>query len=102
MSVNILNLAQVFALGLILGVVYCVMLWYALGRLRLSQRSVFGLLGSAVPRLGLILAAFYWVMDNRWERLLVCLAGFLVTRYVVQFWLKYADLRQSKASLSQG
>lgn len=77
-----------FAAGLVLGVVYCALLWFAVQRLSKAQHPVLWLIGSAVPRLGIPLAGFYWVMDGQWERLIVCLTGFVLARLVVQQCVK--------------
>jgi F1F0 ATPase subunit 2 len=41
------------------------------------------MLGSFVVRLLVTLCGMYLVMDGKWERLLACLAGFLLMRIVL-------------------
>ena len=66
--------------GLALGLVYFGGLWLTVRRLAGSKRPGFLMLGSFVARLLVTLYGFYLVMDDSWERLLACLAGFLVAR----------------------
>lgn len=84
MDVGVPELAVAFAAGLLLGAAYCAMLWYVVRRLTSAQRPGLWLIGTAVPRIAVPLAGFYWVMDGSWERLLACLAGFVVARLVIQ------------------
>ena len=51
-----------------------------------NSRGGIWLLGSAWLRIGLLLAAFYWISDGRWERLLACLLGFVAIRFATTRW----------------
>ena len=73
--------------GLALGFVYFGGLWLTVQHLPQSRRPAVLSLVSLMIRLGLTLAVFYLVMAGRWERLLACLAGFLLMRLVlVRYW----------------
>jgi F1F0 ATPase subunit 2 len=78
-------LALVLALmaGLALGLWYFGGLWLTVQRLPGARNPGFLSLVSLIIRLSLTLAGFYLVMAGRWERLLVCLAGFLLMRTVL-------------------
>lgn len=80
-QVGVLVLA--FAAGLGLGLFYFGGLWLTVQRLPRSRHPGLLTLGSLIVRLGVTLPGFYLVMAGRWERLLVCLAGFLVVRLVL-------------------
>ena len=75
-----LSLTLAFLAGLALGLVYFGGLWLTVQRLPTARRP--GLLAalSLILRLGFVLGGFYLVMGGRWERLLACLAGFLLMR----------------------
>lgn len=89
-DVEFVSLAKAFASGLVLGAVYCAMLWFSVQRVYTARNPMLWLGATAVPRIAVPLASFYWIMDNRWERLLACLAGFVVARLAVQYWVKSA------------
>jgi F1F0 ATPase subunit 2 len=69
--------------GLALGLFYFGGLWLTVRRIACSTRPALLMLGSFVVRLLVTLCGFYLVMDGSWERLLACLAGFIVTRFVM-------------------
>ena len=75
-----------FVTGLVLGGVYAVALWLSVRRLAHAGRPLVWLLSGSALRIGLLLGAFYLVMDGRWERLLACFAGFLVVRIAATRW----------------
>ena len=76
-------LVLAFMAGLGLGVFYFGGLWLTVQRLPQARHPGLLTLLSLIIRLGVTLAAFYLVMAGRWERLLVCLAGFLLVRVVL-------------------
>ena len=69
--------------GVGLGILYFGSLWLTVRRLPDTHRPALLLLGSAVGRMALTLLGFYLVMGGRWERLLACLAGFILARMVL-------------------
>lgn len=88
MHVDLAGSLDAFAAGLGLGAAYCAMLWFAVQHLCNARKPALWIVATAVPRLGLTLGGFYLVMDGRWERLLMCFAGFMVVRVAVQQWMK--------------
>jgi len=80
---QLLTLFLAFVAGLVLGLFYFGGLWLTVQRLPQSRHPGLLTLASLVVRLGVTLAAFYLVMGGRWERLLVCLAGFLLVRFLL-------------------
>jgi len=80
---QLIPLLLAFAAGIAVGFFYFGGLWLTVQRLPQSRRPAVLSLVSLIIRLGLTLAVFYLVMAGRWERLLVCLAGFLLMRFVL-------------------
>jgi F1F0 ATPase subunit 2 len=78
-------LALVLALvaGFGLGLFYFGGLWLTVRRIPTTRHPALLTLGSFVGRTLLTLAGFYLVMDGRWERLALCLLGFLAARTVL-------------------
>lgn len=92
-------LLAAFAAGIILGAAYLHSLWIVLRRLPHARAPGLWLLGSAAGRIGLLLAAWYWVSAGRWDGLLACLAGFLVIRVVAT---RFVRARLQQPVVSQG
>lgn len=74
--------------GVGLGGMYFGGLWLTVRRLPDAHWPVLLLLGSIVGRTTLTLVGFYLVMGGRWERILACLAGFILVRVVLVRWLR--------------
>jgi len=72
--------------GVGLGMVFFGGLWWTLKKGITSRRPALWFTGSLLVRMGLALTGFYLVSDGHWQRLLLCLFGFLVAR-VVTTWL---------------
>ncbi len=66
--------------GIGLGVLYFGGLWLTVKRLIKSRQPFLEALLSFYLRLAVVIAGLYVLMDDRWERLLIALAGFLVVR----------------------
>lgn len=73
----------ILLVGWILGLLFYGSLWLTTSRVLHSKHPVVWVLGGFVLRMALVLPALYWVSDARWERLLVCVAGFLIARPLV-------------------
>lgn len=72
--------------GVVLGAIFFGGLWWTVRKALSSKRPVFWFLGSLLLRTSIILAGFYVVSGGHWERLLVCLLGFVMARFIVM-WL---------------
>lgn len=87
MAMNeLLGLVFALAMGALLGAFFYGGLWWTVLRGVTSNRVALWFLGSLVLRLGVALAGFYFVADGHWQRLLVCLLGFVTARIAVT-WL---------------
>ena len=78
-----LPLILALAAGIVLGTFYFGGLWLTVRRLPTAQRPALLSLLSFFVRLAVVLFGFYFVMDGRWVRLLVCLLGFLGARVIL-------------------
>jgi F1F0 ATPase subunit 2 len=91
MTADPASLVLAFLAGMAFGGAYMAALWSSVRRLGRARTPALALLGGAVLRLALVMAAFYLVMDGSWERLLACLAGFVVVRVAVTRWARPAE-----------
>ena len=80
-----LALALTLALswGVLLGVLFFGGLWWTLRKSLASIRPALWVMGSLLLRSGIVLAGFYLVGNGQWQRLLACLAGFILARLIV-------------------
>jgi F1F0 ATPase subunit 2 len=76
-------LALAFVAGSILGVFFFGGLWWTVQKGVTSDLPAFWFLGSLLLRTGAILAGFYLVSQGHWSRLVACLLGFLIARFIV-------------------
>jgi len=80
-------LITAFAAGIGLGTFYFGGLWLTVKRLPKVKRPALLSMCSFFGRLGIIIFGFYLIMDGHWERIMVCMIGFLVMRGIlVRHW----------------
>jgi F1F0 ATPase subunit 2 len=77
-----LSLALAFVTGVLLGAIFFAGLWWTIRKSLSSAQPALWFLGSLLLRTSLVLAGFYFVARGRWERLLVCLLGFVAARLI--------------------
>ena len=77
----ILALASLAGGGL--GAIFFGGLWWTVRRGISSPRPQLWFLGSLVLRTSIVLAGFYFVGRGQWQRLLLCLIGFVMGRLIV-------------------
>jgi F1F0 ATPase subunit 2 len=69
--------------GLLLGVFFFGGLWFTVRNGLLSQRPAVWFVGSMFLRMSVALCGFYVVSGGKWERILACLLGFSIARFLV-------------------
>lgn len=69
-----------------LGAVYFGGLWWTVRRAASFRRPVISILFSVLLRVSLALSGFYAVAGGSWQRLLLCLLGFVIARAAIT-WL---------------
>lgn len=77
------HLALALAAGLGLGLFYFGGLWLTVRWLGASGWPVLLMVGSFVGRTAVAVLGFYFIMDGSWQRMLACLAGFIIVRQLV-------------------
>ena len=78
-----LRLALALLIGVSLGAMFFGGLWWTVQRVFSSNQPALWFLGSLVARTWVVMGGFYFVARGNWERLPVCLVGFIVARLVV-------------------
>lgn len=78
-----LTLGLAGAAGGGLGAIFFGGLWWTVRKGVSSKQPALWFFGSLLLRMSLALAGFYLVYGGHWERLLLCLGGFVLARPVV-------------------
>lgn len=80
---EVLLLVLALLAGMLLGGIFFGGLWWTVRKVASSDQPGFLFFGSLLLRMGIALAGFYFASGGQWERLLLCLAGFVIARWVV-------------------
>ena len=78
-----LSLVLALVSGVLLGAIFFGGLWWTVRNGVSSKQPALSFLGSLLLRTGIALAGFYFIGRGHWERLLVCLLGFVMARLFV-------------------
>jgi F1F0 ATPase subunit 2 len=81
-----LTLALAWVAGGALGAIFFGGLWWTIRKGLSSKRPALWFFGSLLLRVSIALAGLYFVGRGHWERLVVCLLGFVMARLAVT-WL---------------
>ena len=77
-----------FIVGLLLGTIFFGGLWFTVRKLVTSKIPALWFLGSFILRVSITLIGFYYISSGSWQRLLICVAGFIIARYSVIYFTK--------------
>ena len=81
--------------GLLLGAIFFGRLWWTIRKGLSSPRPAMLFLSSAVLRMSIVVAGFYFVSNGLWQRLLACMAGFIIARLAVT-WLTRSKQKEDR------
>jgi F1F0 ATPase subunit 2 len=83
--------------GALLGAMFFGGLWWTVRRGVASPHAALWFMVSLLARMSVLLAGFYFVGRGHWERMLACIVGFLVARFLVTWLLLPASLEAPRA-----
>jgi F1F0 ATPase subunit 2 len=78
-----LTLAFACVAGGLLGAIFFGGLWWTVRKGASSKQPALWFFGSLMLRMVIALAGFYFIGHGHWERLVLCLLGFIMARLVV-------------------
>ncbi len=81
--IEALSLLVALAAGVLLGSIFFGGLWWTVRKGFSSNQPALWFFGSLLLRTGTTLAGLYFVAGGHWDRLLVCLFGFVLARVAV-------------------
>ncbi len=84
--------------GLILGAFFFGGLWWTVRIGVSSERVVLWFSVSLLLRTSIVLTGFYLVAGGRWDRMLICLLGFVVARVVVTWLTRPPDATPNRGT----
>jgi F1F0 ATPase subunit 2 len=78
-----LTLLLAWVAGGVLGAIFFGGLWWTVGKGVSSKQPALLFFGSLLLRMSIALTGFYFVSGGHWDRLLACLLGFVIARFIV-------------------
>jgi len=83
-----------FITGMALGALFFGGLWLTVKKLFTSKIPALLFLGSFIFRTGITLVGFYYIVQGNWQRLIICLIGFVIARYIVMRFTKTIEKKE--------
>jgi F1F0 ATPase subunit 2 len=99
---ELLALALALITGGVLGAFFFGGLWWTVRTGISSRRPALLFFGSLLVRVSISLAGFYLVSGNQWDRLLLCVLGFVVARMIVTALIRSSSQSQSLRTQEAG
>ena len=90
-----LMLILAWAVGVWLGAIFFGGLWWTVRKGVSSKNPALWFFGSLLLRMSVTLSGFYLVGRGHWERLLLCLLGFVMARLAVTWLTRPSRMHQS-------
>jgi len=80
-----LTLALASVAGILIGLIFFGGLWWTVRKGISSKQPALWFFVSLLLRMGITLLGFYFIGRGDWQRLVACLLGFVIARFVVMF-----------------
>ena len=96
------DVAVTFVAGLGLGTMFFVGLWITVKKALKSSMPSTWILGSFFFRIALVMLGLYYIGLGNWQKILVCVAGFILARVVVTHFTKpkKADILEARKEIT--
>ena len=85
-----------FIAGALLGIFFFGGLWWTTKKAVRSKSPALWFLVSLFVRLGITITGFYLVAHDHWERMLICLLGFVIARMIVMRFTQVPEIKQNQ------
>ena len=72
-----------FIAGILLGTVFFGGLWLTVKKAVAAANPALWFLASSLVRTAIVLAGFYYIANGDWQKLVICLLGFIAARFMV-------------------
>ncbi len=91
---NVALLLMALAAGVLLGLFFFGGLWFTAKKAVVSKLPTIWFFVSLIVRLCVTIVVFYFVGRNHWDRMLVCLTGFVIARTVIVHLVQFPKLNK--------
>jgi len=95
---EIMTLMWVSLSGVLLGAIFFGGLWWTVRKGVSSKQPALWFIGSLLLRMSIVLAGFYFIAHDHWERLLLCLLGFVLARLIMTVRLRSGQARLTRTA----
>lgn len=86
-----ISMILAFVAGITLGALFFGVLWLTVKKTVTAKVPWLWVLGSFFFRVTITLTGFYFVGGGDWQRLLICLGGFIIARFLVIHFTRSID-----------
>ena len=86
--------------GAVLGAIFFGGLWWTIRKGVSSRQPALWFFGSLLVRMSIVLIGFFLIGRGHWQRLLLCLLGFVIARLVVT-WLTRPPVKNHSRPLPE-
>lgn len=97
---EIISLFPALFAGIILGILFFGGLWYTVRKGLNSKNPTLIFMLSLITRMAVVVLGFYFVGADNWQKMLVCLGGFLIARIVITRFTK-TEKQENTAFINQ-
>ncbi len=87
--------------GLLLGGFFFAGLWWTIQKGLTAKHPALWFLGSILVRTAVVLVGVYLVSDGKWERMLACLVGFVLARFLVMRYRPFKDVQPTTSKINE-
>ena len=95
-----LYMGLVFMAGIVLGMLFFYGLWITVRKAVHAKIPALWFLGSSLFRIAIVLVGFYYISRGNWQKLLVCLIGFITARYIIKHYI--SRIKENQLQLKKG
>ena len=89
----LINIMALMA-GLVLGTLFFGGLWFTVKKAVTAKIPAIWFFVSLIFRLSITLIGFYYISQGSWQRLLICMFGFVAARFIIMRLTKLIDEKQ--------
>ena len=91
-----IDMILVFIAGLALGTLFFGGLWLTVKKAVNAKIPALWIFSSFFLRISITLVGFYFIGSGNWVRLLICLSGFIIARFIIIHFTKSIDEKQTQ------